>query len=527
MKEFKDLNLGFVDAENYLQKDSKSFFDKVFFKDENLEKLLRASTFFLIGEKGTGKTAYSVFLSNNDYKNTQSSIKYIRETDYTKFIELKKLKQLTLSDFSSVWKVIILLLISMQINEKDLTNSRFQKKSKYLSLLNTINDYYDNAFSPEIVYALEMISTDELLAKLKVNNAFEAGATSSSSVKVESRKFRAELFRIERDFKAALSELKLSQNILLFIDGIDIRPSNIEYDDYLECIKGLADAMWSLNKDFFANIKDSTGRLKAVMLVRPDIFNSLGFQNDANKVYDNAVYLDWRTTYPEYRESRIFRLIDRLLSAQQEKPLEQGVAWDYYFPWSTPSTNYNVRDNDPAFISFLRFSYSRPRDIIAALQIIKKDMTVNTTDIKRIFQSDSFKRQLSEYYLRSIKNQTSFYYTDDDYDILILFFDFITAPQFEWDQYCQSFAKYIEYLKTANYHIPSFASTKEKFLQFLYDNNIICYIEYAEQESFFRWCYRERELSRMSPKVKFNQTYSINYVLHKALNVGSQKIKPK
>jgi len=55
MKEFKALNLGFLDAENYLERDNKTFFNNIFFKDENLEKLLRASTYYLIGEKGTGK----------------------------------------------------------------------------------------------------------------------------------------------------------------------------------------------------------------------------------------------------------------------------------------------------------------------------------------------------------------------------------------------------------------------------------------------------------------------------------------
>lgn len=82
MKPFKSLNLGFLDAENYLERDNKSFFNEIFLKDENLDKLLRSSTYFLIGEKGTGKTAYSVFLSNGEYKKTKSTIKYIRETDF-------------------------------------------------------------------------------------------------------------------------------------------------------------------------------------------------------------------------------------------------------------------------------------------------------------------------------------------------------------------------------------------------------------------------------------------------------------
>ncbi len=45
---------------------------------------------FLLGEKGTGKTAYATFLSNSEYKNNKSILKYINGTDYEKFYELKR-----------------------------------------------------------------------------------------------------------------------------------------------------------------------------------------------------------------------------------------------------------------------------------------------------------------------------------------------------------------------------------------------------------------------------------------------------
>jgi hypothetical protein len=57
MKHVKSLNLGFGDAENYRMKEYKELFNHIFVKNEFLEKLLAPSTFFLIGEKGTGKTA--------------------------------------------------------------------------------------------------------------------------------------------------------------------------------------------------------------------------------------------------------------------------------------------------------------------------------------------------------------------------------------------------------------------------------------------------------------------------------------
>jgi hypothetical protein len=120
MKSINDLNLGFGDAENYRTKENKALFNSIFVRNIYLDHLLKQSTYFLIGEKGTGKTAYSVFLTNNNYKETLSQLKFLRETDYQKFVTLKKEKQLQLSDYSSIWKVILLLLLSKSIKSEEL-----------------------------------------------------------------------------------------------------------------------------------------------------------------------------------------------------------------------------------------------------------------------------------------------------------------------------------------------------------------------------------------------------------------------
>ena len=88
MRFIKDLELGFADAENYKRRENKDLLNRIFIRDSHLDLLCEPSVSFLVGEKGTGKTAYSIFLSNNNYKETSSSIRYIRETEYQKFISL-------------------------------------------------------------------------------------------------------------------------------------------------------------------------------------------------------------------------------------------------------------------------------------------------------------------------------------------------------------------------------------------------------------------------------------------------------
>ena len=59
LKTIGELNLGYSDAENYLARERKKMFSDIFVKNSYLEKLLEPTTYFLIGEKGTGKTAYA------------------------------------------------------------------------------------------------------------------------------------------------------------------------------------------------------------------------------------------------------------------------------------------------------------------------------------------------------------------------------------------------------------------------------------------------------------------------------------
>ena len=142
MRQISELNLGFGDAENYHRRENKVLFNKIFVKNKFLDKLLSPNIFFLIGEKGTGKTAYSVFLSNNQYKDNIAEIKYIRETDYEKFVTLKKERHLQLSEYTSIWKVIILLLLAKGISKKELDHNPFSKSEKLKAILR------DNGVSP-------------------------------------------------------------------------------------------------------------------------------------------------------------------------------------------------------------------------------------------------------------------------------------------------------------------------------------------------------------------------------------------
>lgn len=525
MLKIPELKFGFNDAVNYKFVENKKFFNNIFLRTDSLDKLCESNVYFLMGEKGTGKTAYAIYLVNNSYRNNLSSIKYIRETDYEKFLILKKERHLTLSDYTSIWKVILYLLLSEQISRK-VKKLNWYKYSKLHNLKKAIDDYYVNAFSPEIISAINFIEESKLSAELIAKYA-KIGGEKTSGISFTEKRFQSNLLFIEKNFMDALNSLKLKNNHVLFLDGIDIRPENVPYDDYLENIKGLANAVWSINTDFFSSIRDSPGRMRVVLLIRPDIFDTLGLQNQNNKIRDNSVLLDWRTTYPTYRKSNIFNMVDTLLSAQQDKELKTGEAWDYYFPYDSPNVIY--KDNFPSsFINFLRHSYYRPRDIITMLDILRENFIEQGSNINRVFSEEdfdepNFKRKLAEYLLGEVKDHLSFYHSSADYELFLKFFEFLNGSyKFSYIQYQFAFFNFEKYLAENLKNRPVFFETADIFLQFLYELNVLCYVEETRNEPLIRWCFRERNLSKISPKVKIDSRYEIHYGIQKALNLGKR-----
>jgi hypothetical protein len=526
MKKIENLTLGFPDAENYKRRENKELFNQVFIKNRHLERLCDPAISFLMGEKGTGKTAYAVYLANNDYKNTLSSLRYIRETDYQKFINLKTDKHLQLSDYTSIWKVIIYLLLSQHVIEYEGGIEFLRRFTKVAEIQNAIDEYYNSAFSPEILQALEFVRESKIAAELMAKYA-KAKGEQKEGLKFSENRFQSNLYYIQRSFESALSQARCKKNHILFIDGIDIRPASIPYSEYLDCIKGLANAVWEINNDFFPTIKGGEGRLRAVLLVRPDIFATLGLQNQNTKSRANSVFLDWRTEYLNHRGSELFRVTDQLLSVQQDKKLALGHAWDYYFPWNAPNV-HETFSSPSSFISFLRWSYYRPRDILSMLTILQEIHIESGSAAPNFpyeaFDNANFKRRYADYLLGEIKDQLLFYYKTEEYELLIKFFEVANGrSKFSYEDYKEIYSKFRASIYKDNSELPDFLHSPAALLQFLYELNIICYIERpVDDKPYPRWCFRERSYANIAPKVKEGVEYQVFYGLFKSLNVGKE-----
>ncbi len=323
MKSLSEIDLGYGDATNYRKnKRMAPMFNKIFVKDKNLERLMHEDSFFLIGEKGTGKTAYATFLENAEYKNTLTKVYEISSTDFQIFLRIQRSGYLQLSDFTKVWEIILLMLMANEIDKRDIQEFGPRRSEKLCALKDSISSYYTDAFIPEISNTFKYIldNTDSIEAQLKAeilnsSSLITAQTIDKISQEASVRKFQNNLLELQRSFGMAFQRLKINKNRFIILDSVDINLSDFTTKEYEECLKALANAIWNVNTNIFRNMpQNSKGFLKIVFSVRPDIFSKLNLHNQANKVRDNGIVLDWRTTYESFEKSLLYKLCNRLLS---------------------------------------------------------------------------------------------------------------------------------------------------------------------------------------------------------------------
>ena len=530
MKKFCELDFGYGDAANYRNsRKYKEFFSTIFVKDEKLDRLMREDTYFLIGDKGTGKTAYAVFLENNDYQNTQSKIINLGSTDYRIFMNLRKLGFLQLSDYTRVWKIILLMIMSKTITKQDISAFGPKRSAQFETLTKNIDEYYNNAFVPEITTSFKYLFDEACSGEagltfngLNLQSDLKVSASQRISDEKTLLKFQNNLLDMERKFSDAFSRLKINKNKFLFIDSIDIRVDDFSDYEYKACIQGLANAIWEINTSVFRSMPESDGFLKIVLSIRTDIFPQLSLHNQANKVRDNSVLLDWRTTYENYRTSPLFQFCNNLLAYNNEG-LSSDDYWDYYFPWSTDSTNPQKRENDDSFINCLRLSLSRPRDFVSIMKAIQgRCVKSNESSCFESFSNNDTQNEISNYYVDEARDWCLHSFSADGFSTVLFFFQFLNGKsRFTYDEYKVAFKEYFQQVSDKNMEFFDQILEADDFLQLLFDLNMICYYDTApDGKSFFRFCYREREIYHLEPKVKTGVSYGVHYALLKALNLG-------
>ena len=92
MKKIQELRQVKGDAYDYYiaSGEDRELFEKIFLVDEIIDEIKKPDKYFLIGEKGSGKTAYSVYMSQSRTQEYFGFITLVENTLYQKFLNMKR-----------------------------------------------------------------------------------------------------------------------------------------------------------------------------------------------------------------------------------------------------------------------------------------------------------------------------------------------------------------------------------------------------------------------------------------------------
>lgn len=520
MKRIEELKQIKGDAYDYYisEAEDRSLFEKIFLVDEIIDEIKKSDKYFLIGEKGSGKTAYSVYMSQNDTDDYFGFITLVENTVYQKFLNMKAQKALELSSYKDIWINIIYLVLAEKIRKEWGEESLFSS-IKYKQLSKAISAFYSDAFKPELINAMEFVdkATNSINAMI-TQGLFSGGVNSGteSSQKYVEQSYQISLMKIRDGFEKAFQTVEIKKPVILFIDGIDARPREIDNEQYFECLTGLVNAVLEMN---YSILREKN--IKIMLLIRPDIMYKMPIHNMNQKLRGNSVLLDWVTNYRNYVNSKLFKIADGYFSKQQDFKCKLGECWNHYFPYELEYPRTDRRPDNP-FIEFLRYSLYKPRDILTMLNEM-----VEATSGGDFSQAD-FEEMLTNYsiYLKSeLKDYMLIYMDDVQYGNFILFFDyFVGCYNFSGELFRKKHLEYVEYLHKLGKEVPPFMQSANEALQLLYDSNIICYRIWEKgvggkcRPKMF-WSYKERNYANMQPEVRRDGEYSFHMAYAKAFRI--------
>lgn len=521
--EFSELFLKCHDASVFQEKNNHIILSKVFFGGRNADRILEQDQYFIIGEKGTGKTMIAQYLSNIRTDKNCSMLDF-SSIDFETFRKLSDEGYLKFIQHDHLWQVLLMVIAAELVVKKE---SGILSSRKFKGFHDAIREFYNDRFCPELSSAIQMVRKFDSVEKLANKYIGEIGDSESIQKTINAQRADSPLNNIRSHFTEAFLAARISSDHVIFVDRIDIKPDDIEFDKFIVSLRSFVRAVIYLNESVFSKMKGRR-RIKFVLLVRPDIFDRLNLQNQSARVSDNSVVLNWDTTYAHHRNSEIFSLADQFLGHQGDAEFERGKAWDYF----VESDVYHFSEDDPSdgvnrsFREFLRLSWFRPRDIIRSLHICQQQ-TECASKVTRAGFERSFKA-FSDYLYGEVKDFSRFYFSDDTFGLIEKFFSEVQhLDKMDYDSFRRNHDKFIKKIGSSSVErkLDPRIVDPDEFLQILYSSNIICWrakSDFGGVEDF--WAFRERTAAQLEPKVGHHCDYAVHYGLRRALRLSQRLV---
>lgn len=366
MPTLKEINFGDVDAKNEILKQNRvgerDFFDSYFIPEKiEISDYLNGTKFFVLGLKGTGKTALLRFMHDKvDGEKCISELilfkSHITEEDRQKLskgagFEIVSVDNVPsfIQDFKESWKWLI-----------------YQKIASKLYIANLDDRNAIKLFSLTGVKENKVTSTlGALFSKISSGNLKFSGEALGVAIElgigIESDKSSGEvsLSSVNRACASLLNQIDLKTPLYLFFDELELFfQTQDQFDRDRRIIRDLVYSISSINADSAENGR----KLYLISSLRTEVLHSvleLGHEIGRD-IDDFGDRLDW-SNGKSSKDHPLLKLIGKKISASCG--LDASIVWSTLFPEKINNKEY--------YRFILESSYYRPRDIVRLLKVAR------------------------------------------------------------------------------------------------------------------------------------------------------------
>ncbi len=347
-----------------------------FYNVSESKKLFDGKKYFVIGRKGTGKTAIAEHLSTTQAFNMFSEKLSFKNFPFNFLYSLDNSKYTAPNQYITIWKYLIYscvckLMVNNQAIDFEVRNKlkEIYKPDIKKSLERMIESWTATDFGVEVL-GTGLTGKRELISARDISwidkcNILEDVITAH----IDDSKYFVIIDELDEDYREFASKE--------------------EQKTYLQLLVSLFKA----TQDIRANFKRSQRNILPIIFLRTDIYSLLK-DSDKNKWNYFRISLDWSV-------EKIKRMLAHRISvASNNKNLDFDSAWNLLFTSDNVQMGNQNRTLMNKFEYITRSTQLRPRDYIqyiincSELAIDKKEMQITSTIVKEV--DDNFSDYLRD-----------------------------------------------------------------------------------------------------------------------------------
>lgn len=367
-----------------------------YFLDKNYwGKLINGKEFFVIGRKGTGKSAIYTWIHEQQFK--QGVL--VENLSFQNF-PFEKLLKLSDDDFSkpnqyqSIWRNIILSEIAAQIVKDQTANIDEEYKE--------LKKYVDYRFGKDLTELHQKVTTTTTKSEAGLKFNFFSGSKSAGK-EIELGDGFDNVTTINKRLELLIRNyLKITRTrkYIIQFDQLDDNYTNyINNHAYFQCIISLFKAIYGLNMLFdYEKLP-----IKVIAYLRSDIYYEINAYDPESARWDDHKYvLNWAIINArDWHNAPLLQLINKRITSSTSAITDKSP-----FHVLFDAEELDIYDDGykmKPFKYIIHRTFHRPRDIVQFCKYIQREVKESDQlDYRTIFNAE---KKYSEWLLGEISNE--------------------------------------------------------------------------------------------------------------------------